>query len=165
MACIRGIHEKTKTLEAKKSEHLKCFLQKLALKKPRRHGNPRPLQTVAKRAQPKLPHRSHRRSAEIKQDAQFEGIGRLSPLASECVYDDEDSSVLSVTGSRKRTFQHMGHWEVDEASETKRPRLASTIESRVCQDIVSSCDAHDLEDWEDDIPPSGQCQDLNVIGD
>lgn len=147
--------------EAKESEYLQCFLQKLFLKKPRRYGNPRPLQTVAGPALSKVELTSPTCSAEIKEEDQFEGIGRLSPLASECVYDDEDSTILSATRTRKRGPLYMEPGEV-EVFETKRPRLASQRRLRVSQAITLANDARDLDDLADTIP-SGQCQDPNVV--
>lgn len=148
--------------EAKKSEYLQCFLQKLFLEEPRRYGNPRPLQTVIEPALPKTEPTSPMSSAKIKEEDQFEGIGRLSPLASECIYDDDDSTVLDVTRRRKRGSQHMEPGEVEEEIETKRPRLASQRRPRVSQAITLANEAKSLYDLEDTIP-SGQCQDPDGV--
>lgn len=151
--------------EAKESEYLQCFLQKLSLKKPRRYGNPRPLQMVAEPALLKVELTSPTYSAEIKEEDQFEGIGRLSPLASECVYDDEDSIVLAATRSRKRGSQHIEDGKVDEEEfRTKRPRLASTRRTRASQAVALANEATGFEYLEDTIP-SGQCQDPDVVDD
>ncbi|KAJ4388128.1 hypothetical protein N0V93_008733 [Gnomoniopsis smithogilvyi] len=141
--------------EAKKSEYLKCFLQKLARKGPRRVGNPRPLRMSVKARVLNSALSSPPHNAEVKEEAPFEGLGRLSPLASECVYDQDDDPSPATVRSRKRGFRDVENGILGEEFGKKRSRLVSVRQSITTGTYFRASEEPSFEDFDDTIP-SGQ---------
>lgn len=140
--------------EAKKSKYLQCFLQKLGRKKPRRIGNPRPLRSVVKPSLPIPAPISPTYGVEAKEEIQFEGIGRLSPLASECTYEKDEYSSSAAIKSTKRGLRDMEDGRTNERHGKKRSRFA--FASQITS--VGETEEMDFEDYGDTIP-SGQGDD------
>ncbi|KAJ4417875.1 hypothetical protein N0V82_005932 [Gnomoniopsis sp. IMI 355080] len=140
---------------ARKSDYLQCFLQELSREEPRRFGNPRPLETLVNPDLLMPAPTSPRPSAKVKQESKYEGIGRLSPLASECTYEHDDQAPMTSNKSRKRSFGNLEDEEVGRGLGNKRSRFNSARKVNALRFSQGASEATSFEDLEE-VVPSGQ---------